>query len=131
MTTAVRSNNLGRSIWAIVAGLLINIIPAVVIDIALHLARVFPPLGQPMTDGMCLLASSYRYILGFISGYVVARLAPDNPRKHVMILGGIGVAMGSAGAIAMWDAGPHWYPLALIILAIPLALAGWKVSGRC
>jgi hypothetical protein len=130
MTATLRSTGLGRSIWAILAGLLINIIPAVAIDIVLHRARVFPPIGQRMTDGMCLLASSYRYLLGFMSGYVVARLAPANPRKHVLILGGIGVAMGSAGAIAMWNAGPPWYPLALIILAIPLALAGWRVSGR-
>jgi hypothetical protein len=83
-----------------------------------------------MTDGMCLLASSYRYILGFISGYVVARLAPDHPRKHALILGAIGVALSGAGAIAMWNAGPPWYPIALIVLAIPLSMAGWKVSGR-
>jgi hypothetical protein len=130
MTVTLRSTSLGRSIWAILAGLLINIIPALAIDIVLQRARVFPPIGQRMTDGMCLLASSYRYLLGFMSGYVVARLAPANPRKHALILGGIGVAMGSAGAIAMWNAGPPWYPLALIILAIPLALAGWRVSGR-
>ena len=128
--SATRSSSLGRSIWAIVAGLLINIIPAVMIDTVLHRANVFPPGGR-MTDGMCLLASSYRYILGFISGYVVARLAPDRPLKHAVMLGAIGAVMSSAGAIAMWDAGPHWYPVGLVILAIPLALAGWKVSGRC
>jgi hypothetical protein len=127
--STTRSSSLGRSIWAVVAGLLINIIPAVTIDTVLHRANVFPPRGR-MTDGMCLLASSYRYILGFISGYVVARLAPDRPLKHAVMLGAIGVVMSSAGTITMWDAGPHWYALALVVLAMPLALAGWKVSGR-
>ncbi len=45
MTTTVPSS-LGRSIWAIVTSLLINVIPAVAIDIVLHRARVFPPIGQ-------------------------------------------------------------------------------------
>ena len=131
-TTAIstmKSSSLGRSIWAVVAGLLINIIPAVAIDAILHRASIFPPGAPRMTDAMCLLASSYRYILGFTSGYFVARLAPDHPRKHALILGTIGVALSSAGTIAMWDVSPHWYPVGLVILAMPLALAGWKVSG--
>jgi hypothetical protein len=41
--------------------------------------------------------------------------------KHVMILGLLGTLLGVVGVVATWnrDLGPHWYPIALAVLAIP------------
>jgi hypothetical protein len=49
--------------------------------------------------------------------------------KHAMILGYVGVVLGLAGLAATWNAGlgPRWYPVALVILAIPQCWAGGKI----
>ncbi len=39
---------------------------------------------------------------------------------------GIGVLLSTLGAIAMWDFGMHWYPIALIVSSLPCA---W-IAGR-
>ena len=38
---------------------------------------------------------------------------------HALVLGGLGLVASVAGAVAMWDFGPNWYPLALVALALP------------
>ncbi len=49
---------------------------------------------------------------------------------HAMIVGGLGFVASIAGAVATWNRGaefgPHWYPVALIVAALPCAwLGGW------
>jgi len=41
-----------------------------------------------------------------------------------MTLGAVGVVLSTAGAMAMWDFGAHWYPVALVISSLPLAWLG-------
>jgi len=130
MSNTVTKKSWPRSIAAVFAGLLTNIIPAVAIDAALHAAEIYPPMGQPMSHALLVLAFSYRLVLAVAGGYFTARLAPHNPMKHALVLGGIGVLLSSAGTIAMWGAGPAWYPLALIAVAIPCSLLGARLHGR-
>jgi hypothetical protein len=40
-----------------------------------------------------------------------ARLAPDRPMGHALVLGGIGMLLATAGAVVMRDAGPAWHNL--------------------
>jgi hypothetical protein len=49
--------------------------------------------------------------------------------KHALILGVVGVVLGVAGLLATWNRGmgPHWYPIALVVLAIPQCWAGGKI----
>ena len=49
--------------------------------------------------------------------------------KHAMMLGYVGVALGLVGVVATWNAslGPRWYPIALVLLAIPQCWAGGKI----
>ena len=58
-----------------------------------------------------------------------ARLAPDRPVRHAMILGCVGVVLGLVGVVATWNLGlgPRWYPIALVVLAIPQCWAGAKI----
>ena len=48
---------------------------------------------------------------------------------HALLGGAIGMALGTAGATATWNKGlgPHWYPLALIVTALPSAWVGGKL----
>lgn len=123
-----------RSVGAVVAGLLLVIIITTATDALLHATGIFPPWGQPMSDSLFLLAFAYRIVYGILGGYITARLAPDKPVKHAVILGAIGFVLSLAGAAATWNRGPEfgpkWYPLALIVIAIPTAWLGGKLVRK-
>jgi len=69
----------------------------------------------------------YRSIYGIAGGYLMAMLAPNRPLLHALIGGGIGVILSTLGTIAMRDIPPHWYPISLIILALPTAWLGGRL----
>ena len=129
-----RRRQLLRSFGAVVAGVLTTVIPAVAIDAALHVAGVFPPLGERMSDSLLVLASIYRNAFGILGAYVAARFAPDRPLGHALTLGVIGLVASTAGAIATWNGGPafepKWYPLGLVATALPSAWIGGKLRLR-
>lgn len=121
----------GRSIWAVVAGFLLCLVLTLVTDLALHAMGVFPPMGQPLGDGPLVWATVYRIIFAIVGTYVTARLAPHAPMRHAMIVGVIGFVLSIAGAVVTWNKGPafgpHWYPVALIVTALPCAWVGGKL----
>lgn len=120
-----------RSFWAVAAGVLFIIVVTTLVDLVLHAVKVFPPLDQPQTldDRLSLIASSYRLVIGVAGGWLTAKLAPQNPMKHALILGVVGVVLGLVGVIATWNLGmgPRWYPISLAVLAIPQCWAGGKI----
>ena len=111
----------GKSIGAVFAGVLFIIVATTLVDIALHLTGVFPPMKEPLDDRLALIASSYRVVIGIAGGWLTARLAPQKPMKHALILGLVGVLLGLVGVVATWNLGlgPRWYPISLAVLAIP------------
>jgi hypothetical protein len=113
-----------RRIGAVFAGLVAIFILSTATDVALHAAGVFPPWDQRMADRLFALALAYRVVYGVACSYLVARLAPDRPLQHALAFGAVGVALSIAGAVAMWDAGPAWYSLGNIAIALPCAWAG-------
>jgi hypothetical protein len=48
-------------------------------------------------------------------------LRPHAPMRQALVLGAIGFALSVAGAIAMRDFGPNWYPVALVLTTLPFA----------
>lgn len=118
------TRRIARSVGAVLAGLLVNVIASSAVDAVLHATGVYPPVGQRMAGALFLLAFAYRIVFGVAGSYVTARLAPDRPMQHAMALGVVGVAIGTAGAVVMWGAGPAWYPLALIAVTLPCAWTG-------
>jgi multisubunit Na+/H+ antiporter MnhB subunit len=125
---------IGRSIGAVLTGIVAGIILTIGTDIVLHAIGVFPPWGQSMVgfDGALLLATAYRTVYGVLGSYIIARLAPDRRMQHALVAGAIGLAVSIVGAAATWNKGPafgpHWYPLALIVLAMPQAWVGGKLG---
>jgi surface polysaccharide O-acyltransferase-like enzyme len=123
-----------RSVGAVLAGLLVVVIITTATDALLHATGIFPPWGQPMSDSLFVLAFAYRIVYGILGGYITARLAPDKPVKHAIVLGAVGFVLSLAGAVATWNRGPEfgpkWYPLALIAIAIPTAWLGGKLVSR-
>ena len=120
--------NLGRSTGAIVLGFVAVVVLSLGTDELLHLLKVYPPWGQPMFDSrLNLLALSYRIVYTIMGSYIAARFAPRNPMRHAMILGAIGFVLSIPGVIFIIthsELGPVWYPVALVITALPCSWLG-------
>lgn len=125
-----------KSIGAVFAGAFVGIALSLGTDIVLRQLHIFPPLSQPMTDsGLLALATIYRTIYGVVGAYITAWLAPSRPMLHAFILGALGEFASIAGLVATWNKtaeyGPHWYPIALVVLALPPAWFGaWLYEKR-
>jgi len=124
---------IGRSIVAVLVGMMVGIAITLGTDEILHIVGVFPSWGASMVgfDGPLLLATVYRTVYGVLGSYIIARLAPDKPMQHALVGGIVGLAVSTLGAVATWNKGPafgpHWYPLALIALSMPQAWVGGKL----
>ena len=118
-----------RSIGAVAAGVFVIIAVTTLVDVLFHAIGVFPPMDQPIDDRLALLATAYRIVISVAGAWLTARLAPNQPMKHVLILGYVGVVLGLVGVIATWNMGlgPRWYPVALAVLAIPQCWAGGRM----
>jgi hypothetical protein len=120
-----------RSIGAVFAGLLFIVILSLLTDVVMHATGVYPPWFQYMPDSLFLLATAYRVVYSLLGSYLTARLAPQRPMLHALILGVVGMVLSLAGALATWNKGPEfgpkWYPITLIAIAVPLAWLGGKL----
>jgi hypothetical protein len=125
---------IGRSLMALAIGFLVNVALSLSTDVALSEMGLMPSiLHGVMNDSQALLAAAYRTLYGVISFYFVARLAPYAPMAHALTGGAIGMALATAGAVATWRQGfgPHWYPILLVLTALPCAWVGGKLgAGR-
>jgi surface polysaccharide O-acyltransferase-like enzyme len=123
--------NILRSIAAVVAGLLLIVVLSFATDVVMHATGIYPPWFQYMSDSLFVLATAYPSLYSVLGCYLTARLAPNRPMLHALILGVIGLILSIAGALATWNKGrefgPKWYPLALVVLTIPLAWVGGKI----
>jgi len=118
-----------KSIRAVLAGVVFIIVVTTLVDLVLHIAGVFPPMDEPINSTLALLATAYRIVISVGGAWLTARLAPDKPMKHAIVLGLVGVVLGLVGVVATWNLalGPRWYPIALVVLAIPQCWAGGKI----
>jgi len=123
----------GRSIAAVLAGLVTIFALSLGIDQLFHELGVYPPWGEPMNDtGDNLLALSYRIVIAVFGCWLTARLAPHSPMRHALILGGIGVVLSTLGAFAAinMNMGPAWYPILLVLSSMPCAWLGGALARR-
>jgi hypothetical protein len=123
------SFKLGRSILALLVGIVVGIILSVGTDWFLRFIGLAPGQNARWPDQLLLLAALYRSIYGVIASYVIARLAPNRPMGHALLAGALGTLLSALGAAAMWGstAGQHWYALTLVLTAIPTAWIGAKL----
>lgn len=121
-----------KSIGAIVAGFLTALVLSFSTDILLQLTGIFPPFSEParFTSGMLAFATAYRTVYNVAGCSLAARYAPSRPMLHAMILGSIGFVVSILGAIAGRGLGQAWYPIALVVLALPSAWLGGRLSIR-
>ena len=120
-----------KSIGSVVAGLLIIVVLSTAVDLVMHATGVFPPWGQPMSNALFALATMYRIVVSIGGCYLTARLAPNRPMQHALVLGAIGVVISIIGAAMTIGRGPEfgpmWYPLVLVAAAMPCAWVGGRL----
>lgn len=120
-------NNTLKSMGAVLAGFLTVFVLSTVTDFILEGLGVFPPIAEGLfITWMLALALAYRTVYTILGGYVTAKLAPNKPMRHTLILAFIGTAAGTLGLVATWNLGlgPRWYPIMLAVLAFPSVWAG-------
>ncbi|MFL5486632.1 MAG: hypothetical protein ACJ8AB_02835 [Gemmatimonadaceae bacterium] len=124
----------GKTALALLAGIVVGVVLSLGTDQILHVLGIYPPWGQTMSDGLFAVATGYRIIYNIIGSYVAARLAPNRPMWHAMVLGVLGLLVGGAGAAATWNSnpplGPHWYGIAVALISIPCAWIGGLLAER-
>ena len=120
-----------RSVGAIVAGAVVAILLSIASDVAMQAVGILPTAGEPPSDGALLIATAYRTLYGVLAAYIMARLAPHHPVRHALIGGALGMLVCIIGAVLTWNAGfgPHWYPIALTVLAMPQSWLGGKLGA--
>jgi hypothetical protein len=118
-----------KSAVAVVAGLVFILVLTTFVDLLLHIVGVYPSMDKPIDDALAAMATAYRVVISVAGAWLTARLAPQKPLKHAMILGFVGVVLGLIGVVATWNMGlgPRWYPIALTVLAIPQCWLGGKL----
>lgn len=123
----------GKSVAAVLAGLVAIVVTHTGSDAILHAVSVYPPAGQVMSDALFALALGYRLLFSVLGCGLTARLAPGRPLRHALLLGGIGTLGSLAGLLATLrsgsELGPVWYPLALVLTALPCAWLGAQLLG--
>lgn len=128
------ARRLGRSVLAVVGGLVAIFAASMAMDELMYAVGVFPRPPKITYDaGPYLIATAYRAAIGVGGCWIAARLAPSWPMRHALILGGIGVLLSLAGTVAAltMDLGPIWYPVALVVVTLPAAWLGGRLAeGR-
>ena len=119
-----------KSIASVMIGAGVTVLLSIGTDGLMRALGIFPAV-PPMKVSLFVLLTAYRTFFGFVGAYLTARIAPNKHMMHALVLGALGLTATVAGAIATWNKlpslGPKWYPIALIVLALPTAWAGAKV----
>ena len=128
-TPQVAPRRIGRSIVAVLAGIVVGVVLSTGTDFGLHAIGVAPSIKDGWPNRLLAVATAYRSIYGILASYVIARLAPNRPMAHSLVAGTLGLIVSTLGAIAAWSttAGQHWYPIALALTALPTAWIGAKL----
>jgi hypothetical protein len=126
---------MARLIVAIITGSLITIILSITTDMIMVSLGVFPPLDSGefnFNNRLLLIAFFYRSVYSILSAFVIALIAKEKYRKAVLISGIIGTVIGLIGLVVMWEKSKAawWYPVSLVVFAIPLALLGGKIYKK-
>jgi hypothetical protein len=120
-----------RSVGAVFAGLVSNVVLTVALDMALSASGLLPPFGTGYRHaGLLSIALGYRTLFAGAGGFVTARLAPRHPRRHVAWLLAIGLAVGVLSVVAGRAMFPMWYLLAIVALSVPATWVGGALALR-
>jgi hypothetical protein len=125
VSTHTAPRQLLHSAGALLLGLVVVVILSLAADQVARMLGLLPPLDEPAPEsGALVLPFVYRSVIVVLGAYLVARFAPYAPMGHALVSGALGFVLSVAGAVAQWDLGSHWYPIAIVLTAVPYSWLG-------
>ncbi|MEO8465346.1 MAG: hypothetical protein ABI640_08385 [Gammaproteobacteria bacterium] len=120
-----------RSAGALLFGLFVVVFLSLAADQVARMLGLLPRLDQPAPEAGALVPPfTYRSVIVVLGAYVVARFAPYAPMGHALVSGVLGLVLSILGAIAQWDLGSHWYPVAIVLTAVPYSWLGGLIHRQ-
>lgn len=117
-----------KSAGAVLAGFISGAVLSVGTDILLSSTNILNMASfKENSPSITLMVIVYRFIYNIFGCYITAKLAPQKPMKHCLILGSLGTIFAIAGSIAMWDKALAWYNISIILISLPSAWIGGKL----
>ena len=89
------NKNILKSIGAVLVGLVFIVITHTGTDAILEAIGVLPKGHLYVSTGLVLVVIFYRAVFSLAGCYLTAKLAPQNPMKHSLILGTFGVVLSA------------------------------------
>jgi hypothetical protein len=125
---------MGRSFGAIVTGFVV----VALLSFAGHeILRLVWPSAFGMANRIesapaLLLVLLYTFGFAACGCSVAARLAPNAPMVHALLLGSIIFVLDVIGTVSRWGSEPPWYHVAVLALVMPAAWVGggWAEEAR-
>ena len=90
--------------------------------------NAFDAQGHARAESTLFIKLAYETLFALLAGYITARIAVRKPFNHVLIMAAIVLAGRAFISIATWDVVPLWFNLGVLVLIIPAALLGAKLS---
>ena len=114
------------------AGVVFIVISHTAVDKILEGLGIFPNPDEGLhVTWMLVLALAYRTVLSIVGCCITAALAPSRPMPHALILGFIGLVVGTIASVAAPpELSPTWYPIALALVSVPCAWVGGMLAER-
>jgi hypothetical protein len=121
-----------RSIVAVVVGFLVIGALAMGTDQLVKSAvpGVFSADGRVDSVPWLIAIQAYVFVYAVFGCWLAARLAPNKPMGHALVLGVLGLLVNLAGSIALWDKMPAWYHIVALALVMPAAWVGGRIRER-
>ena len=119
-----------HSIVAVAAGFFTSTVMSLGGDIAFrHFSPdAFDAEGHARNDSSLFITMGYEGLFALIAGYVTARLAIRQPMTHTLVMAGVVLLGRVPTAIVAWSTAPPWFHIGVMVLIVPAALLGAKLS---
>lgn len=121
-----------RSVAAILMGFAFIVILSFGADALLR--QVFPNSfdlnGRVLDTSITLLVLAYVAVFTVTGCHLTARLAPERPMRHALILGALGLLFTIPGTVMAWSMAPAWYHVLSLLLVLPYAWLGGRLGER-
>jgi hypothetical protein len=92
------------------------------------LPNAFAAQGGAPAENALFIKLAYETLFALVAGYVTARIAVRKPFTHVLVMAAIVLVGRAFIAVATWDVVPLWFNLGVLVLIIPAALLGARLS---
>jgi hypothetical protein len=119
-----------RSVVSVAAGFFAVMVLGAAADIVLGqiVPNAFDAQGHARTETTLFIKLAYETLFALLAGYITARIAVRKPFTHVLVMAAIVLAGRAFIAVATWDVLPLWFNLGVLVLIVPAALLGAKLS---